>query len=177
MLRPRDPGTVPAPIDGSVKRSCLEQRPRPLFFYLLTFLPHLPKSLAPMAYRQNSQDHSNPFAEGHYGAPQQQQQYRNEFNEGYDGYNNPRYNDSYNDGHYDPYGGYNAYNTHQPHQTYEQGGYTYNTGVAGYQDDANRNTPSPESEPPVPPSKENYAVYENDNQMTQVRPRGKLASS
>ena len=31
MLRPRDPGTVPAPIDGSVKRSCLEQRPSSSF--------------------------------------------------------------------------------------------------------------------------------------------------
>ena len=164
-------------IDGSVKRSCLEQRPHPFPFYLLFFLPHLLKFPAPMAYRQNSQGHS-PFTGDHYGGPQQQQQqYRNEFNEGYNGYNTAQYNDSYNDGHYDPYGGYNTHNNHQPHQTYEQGGYPYHTGAAGYQDDANRNTPSPEGEPPVPPSKENSTAYEYDDQMAQVRPRGKLAGS
>lgn len=167
---------------GADRRICKAQLPgaTTLILFSSTFSSFFLTcpSPAPMAYRQNSQDHNNPFAADHYGAPQQQQQqYRNEFSEGYDGYNNPRYNDSYNDGRYDTYGGYNAYNTHQPHQTYEQGGYNYNTGVAGYQDDANRNTPSPEGEPPVPPSKENSMAYEHDAQVAQVRPRGKLASS
>lgn len=128
-----------------------------------------------MAYRQNSQRH-NPYNENQYGSPpQQQQQLRNEFNEGYGGYSNPRYNDSY-----DAYGDYNAYNNQHPHQTYEQGGYNQYTGVTGYPDDADRGTPSPESDPPVPPSKETYGnttAYEHDDQMTQARPRGKLPSS
>jgi len=126
-----------------------------------------------MAHRQNSQGY-NQYTGNHYGSPpQQQEQYRNEFNEGYGGYNN----DSYNDGPYDAYGGYNTYNNRQPHQTYDQGGYPHYTGVAGYRDDANRNTPSPEGEPPIPPSKENITAYEHDDQMAQVRPRGNLAGS
>jgi len=128
-----------------------------------------------MAHRQNSQDYS-PHTGNHYGnPPQQQEQYRNEFSEGYGGYNNTRYNDSYNDAQYDSYGSYNTYNNHQPHQTYDQGGYPQYTGVAGYQDDLNRRTPSPEGEPPVPPSKENTTAYDHDDQMAQVRPKGKLA--
>ena len=126
-----------------------------------------------MAHRQNSQSH-NPYTGNHYGSPPQQEQYRNEFNEGYSGYNNTRYNDTYNDGPYDPYSGYNAHNNYQPHQTYDQGGYT---GVAGYQYDADRNTPSPEGEPPIPPSKEisaNTTAYEHD-ELAQVRARGELA--
>lgn len=128
-----------------------------------------------MAYRQNSQ-RQNPYNENQYGSPpQQQQQHHNEFNEGYGGHPNAQYNDSY-----DTYGDYNAYNNQHPHQTYEQGGYNQYTGVTGYPDDADRGTPSPESVPPVPPSKETYGnttAYEHDDQVTQVRPRGKLPSS
>lgn len=130
-----------------------------------------------MAYQQDSQDR-NPYGENRYGSPPiQQQQYRNEFNEGYGGHPNAQHNNSYGGAQYDQYGGYGAYNNHQPHQTYEQGGYNQYTGVAGYRDDPNRITPSPEGDPPVPPSKENLAnttAYEHDDQMAQVRPRGKL---
>jgi len=132
-----------------------------------------------MAYRQNSQGHG-PYTRNDYSPPQPQQQYRNEFNEGYGGHNNTRHNDSYNDGPYDPYSGYNAYNSHQPHQTYEQGGHNQYTGVSGYRDDMDRNSPSPEGDPPVPPSKEysaNTTVYEHDDQIPQARPRGKFATS
>ena len=130
-----------------------------------------------MAYRQTSQ-HRNPYTENQYGSPpQQQQQYRNEFNEGYGGYPNTQYNGSYNDAPYDTYGGYND---QQPHQTYEQGRYNQYTGAPGYPDDVDRSTPSPERDPPAPPSKEHFAsttAYEHDDQMAQARPRGKLASS
>jgi len=132
-----------------------------------------------MAYRQNSQDH-NTYTGNHYSPPQQQQQYRSEFNEGYGGHNNTRHDDSHDDGTYDPYSSYGAYNSRQPHQAYDQGGYNQYAGVAGYRDDMDRNTPSPEGDPPVPPSKENYAnttAYEHDDQMAQARPRGKLAGS
>lgn len=128
-----------------------------------------------MAHRQNSQSY-NPFTGNRYGSPpQQEEQYRNEFSEGYSGYDNARYNDTHNEGPYDPYSGYNAHNNYQPRQTYDQGGYT---GIAGYRYDAGRNTPSPEGEPPVPPSKEISATttaYEHDDQVAQVIPRGKLA--
>jgi len=133
-----------------------------------------------MAYRQDPQDYSPYTGNNHGSPPQQQQQYRNEFDEGYGGYNNARYNDSYNDGPHDSYGDYNAYNNRQPHQTYDQGGYNQYTGVAGFQDDADRNTPSPEGDPPAPPSKDispSATAFEHDDQVTQVRPRGKFASS
>ena len=130
-----------------------------------------------MAYQQSSQDR-NPYGESRYGSPpKQQQQYRNEFNEGYGSHPNTQHNDLYGGAQYDTYGGYGAYNNHQPHQTYEQGGYNQYTGAAGYRDEPNRITPSPEGDPPAPPSKENLAnttAYEHDDQMAQVRPRGKL---
>jgi hypothetical protein len=133
-----------------------------------------------MAYRKNSQLR-NPYSENQYGGPpQQQQQYRNEFDEGYGGHSNTRYNDSYNDAPYDTYGGYNAYNDQQPHQTYEQGRYNQYAGATGYPDDVDGSTTSPEGEPPVPPSKENLAVtapYEHDDQMANARPRGNLVNS
>lgn len=131
-----------------------------------------------MAYRKNSQAR-NPYTENPYVAPpQQQQQYRDEFNEGYGGHPSSRYNDSYNGAPYDTYGGYSAYNNQQPHQTYEQGGYNQYAGATQYGDDTDRNTPSPEDDPPAPPSKEDLAnatAYEHDDQMAQVRPRGKLS--
>lgn len=131
-----------------------------------------------MAYRKNSQGR-NPHSENPYGIPpQQQQQYRDEFNEGYSGYSNTRYDDSYNDASYDSHGDYGAYNNRQPHQTYEEGGYNQYAGTAQYRDDIGGSTPSPEGDPPAPPSKENLAnttAYEHDDQMAQVRPREKLA--
>ena len=132
-----------------------------------------------MAYQQNPQDH-NPYTGNHYGSPpQQQQQYRNEFNEGYGGYNDTRYNDPHNDGPYDPYGGYNAYNNHEPHQTYDQGGYNQYNAPAQHRYDVDRNSPSLESEVPVPPSKEistNSTAYEHDD-LAQARPRGGITDS
>ena len=126
-----------------------------------------------MAYRQNSQD-PNPYTGNHYGIPpQQQQQYRNEFDEGYGGYNDTRYNN-------EPYSGYDAYNNHQPHRTYDQGGYHQHIGAAGYQGDVDRNSLSLEDDPPAPPSKEISAhstTYEHDDQVAQARPRGKTARS
>lgn len=156
-----------------------QQRPlRPLISSHPTFpLPLASEYQAPMAYRQNSQRH-NPYNENQYGSPpQQQQQNRNEFNEDYGGHSNARYNDSY-----DTYGDYNTYNNQNPHQTYEQGGYNQYTGVAGHPDEADRGTPSPEGDPPAPPSKETYGnttayEHDHDDQMPQVRPRGKLPSS
>lgn len=146
--------------------------PSPLYSFF-TF-----QSPAPMAYRQNSQAR-NPYNENPYRSPpQQQQQYREEFNEGYGGHPNTLYNDSYNDAPYDSHGGYSAYNNQQPHQTHERGGFNQHTAATQYQDDTDRSTPSPEGDPPAPPSKENLSnatAYGNDDQMAQVRPRGKLA--
>ena len=133
-----------------------------------------------MAYQQNPQE-PNPYTGNHYGSPpQQQQQYRNEFSEGYGGYKDTRYNDPHNNGPYDdPYGGYNAYNNHQPHQTYDQGGYNQYNGAAQPRYDVARRSPSLESNPPVPPSKEisNSTVYEHDDQIPPARPRGKIGGS
>jgi hypothetical protein len=126
-----------------------------------------------MTYRQNSQG-NNPYTENYSGGPQQQQQqYRNEFDEGYGGHPKPQYNDSYSDAQYDTYGGHNTYNNKQPYQTYDQGGHNQYTGVAGYQDDTDRNTPSPEGTPPAPPSKE--GLY--DDKVAHARPRGRTVGS
>lgn len=133
-----------------------------------------------MAYRQNSKDR-NPYPGNHYGSPpQQQEQYRNEFNQGYGGYSEARQDDPHTDGPYDPYGGHDAYNNHQPHQTYDHGGYNQYPGATGYRYDVDGNSPSPEGNPPVPPSKEisvNSTVYEHDDQIAPARPREKLAGS
>jgi hypothetical protein len=132
-----------------------------------------------MAYRQNTQG-NNPYTEDYYGDPQQQQQYRNEFDEGHGGHSKPQYNDSDNDAQYDTYGGHNTYNNQQPYQTYDQGGYNQYTGVAGYQDDTDRNTPSPEGNPPAPPSKEgflNTTAHKHDDQVTHPRSRGRMVGS
>lgn len=130
-----------------------------------------------MAYRQNSQDY-NLYTGNHHGSPpQEQRQYRNEFNEGYGGYNVAQHSDPHGDGPYDAYSNYDTYNNHQPHQTYEQGGYNRYNGATGYQDDVDRNSPSPEGVPPALPSKDisaNTTAYEHDDQMAQVRPRGKV---
>lgn len=131
-----------------------------------------------MAYRQNSRGR-NPYNEVPYGSPPQQQQvYRDEFDEGHGGHPNTGYHNSHVDTPYDAYGGYSAYNNQQPHQTYEQGGYNQHVGATRYRDDTDRSTPSTEGDPPAPPSKENLAnatTDEHDDQMAQVRPRGKLA--
>jgi hypothetical protein len=182
--------TTPDPkTDHTANRSCLEQRfPHPSSSFsshsttssslrVPFFTPDPPKFLAPMAYRQNSQDH-NVYTGNHYGSPpQEQQQYRSEFNQGYGGYNNTQNNDSYNHGPYDPYTGYN---NHQPHQTYDQGGYNQYTGAPEYRDEVERDSSSLEGGPPVPPSKEISGIstaYEHDDQMAQARPRGRIVGS